>query len=573
MRRLSVLFTALAVATFVVEVLPAQAPPDTPGRVFEVFSDLAAPVPGTRWPDVSRGAREQRRRSWQGLLVRTRALASAQVSADDRLSLGIIERDLIGRLEGEPFDVYMSPLSAFVNGFHNNIIDTVAALPARTTTDYEAIVARLEDVPRYVDQQIDALSQGLEAGYSQSRRTTSLVAQQLRAQSDSSADATRLLAAFRSFPPSISATDQERLRRRGESAYRSGFVPSWRKLYTFLTTTYMAVAREDGGLSQLRDGARVYELLVRRTTSTTLTPREIHDIGLKEIERIETEMLAIARAKGFTGTLQDYDASLLATPGQVFRSTEEMLAFARDVAMTVAPELPRVFGRLPKTPFGIRAVAADREEAASNSYSVAPLDGTRAGWVNLRTYQPETYTRGDTRSTTLHEGVPGHHLHLAIQREQVGVPGFRRTYGLIAFSEGWALYAESLANDMGLFQDPDSRYGRLAGERFRAARLVVDTGMHALAWSRERALDYFKLHAAQSRWVEIDRYLENPSQALGYKIGELTFKQLRVDAERALGSRFDLRAFHDVVLGNGTLPFDLLREQVNQYVAKVAQGN
>ncbi len=176
-------------------------------------------------------------------------------------------------------------------------------------------------------------------------------------------------------------------------------------------------------------------------------------------------MLAIALAKGFTGTLQDYDASLLATPGQVFRSKEEMLAFARDVAMTVAPELPRAFGQLPKTPFGIRAVAADREEAASDSSSVAPLDGTRAGWVNLRTYQPETSTRGDARSTTLHEGVPGHHLHLAIQREQVGVP-VRRTYGLIAFSEGWALYAESLANDMGLFQDPDSRYGRLAGERF-----------------------------------------------------------------------------------------------------------
>ncbi len=572
MRRVSVLFTALAVATFVVEVLPAQAPPDTPGLVFEVFSDLAAPVPGARWPDVSREARDQRRRSWQELLARTRTLASAQVSADDQLSLRIIERDLTGRLEGEPFDFYMSPLSAF-DGFHNNVIDTVTALPARTTADYEAIVARLEDIPRYVDQLIDALSEGLGAGYSQSRRTTNLVAQQLRAQSDSSVDATRLLAAFRSFPSSVSATDQERLRLRGESAYRSGFVPAWRKLYTFLTTAYMAGAREDGGLSKLRDGGRLYELLVRRTTSTTLTPRDIHEVGLREIGRIETEMLAIARAKGFPGTLPDYDATLLATPSQVFRSKEEMLAFARDVAMTVAPELPRLFGRLPKTPFGIRAVAADREEAASNSYSGAPLDGTRAGWVNLRTYQPEMYTRGDTRSTTLHEGVPGHHLHIALQREQLGVPQFRRTYRLIAFNEGWALYAESLANDLGLFQDPDSRYGRLAGERFRAARLVVDTGMHALGWSRERALDYFKLHAAQSRWVEIDRYLENPSQALGYKIGELTFKQLRNDAERALGSRFDLRAFHDVVLGSGTLPFDLLKEQVNQYVARAAQQN
>ena len=333
-------------------------------------------------------------------------------------------------------------------------------------------------------------------------------------------------------------------------------------------TTYASRVRDEEGLSGLVGGARLYEVLTRRATSSSMTPREIHDLGLREVDRIEGEMLAIVRVKGFAGTLQEYDATLLSTPEQVFHSREEMLDFARSVALTASPELPRLFGRLPRTPFGIRAVAEDREETASNSYSAAPAGGTRAGWVNLRTYQPETYTKGDTRSVTLHEGVPGHHLQRAIQRELDGVPDFRRTYGFSAFTEGWALYAESLADDMGIFQDADSRYGRLAGERFRAARLVVDTGMHALGWSRQRALDYFMLHTPRNRWTEIDRYLASPSQALGYKIGELTFTELRRESERTLGSRFNLREFHDVVLGNGVLPFDLLKEQVREYVAR-----
>jgi prolyl oligopeptidase len=276
-------------------------------------------------------------------------------------------------------------------------------------------------------------------------------------------------------------------------------------------------------------------------------------------------MLRIAREGGFRGTLEEYDALQLATIEKTFRSKEEMLAFARNVAKMMEPELPRLFGRLPDIPFGIRAVPADREASASNNYSLPP-DSLGPGWVNLRTYQPETYTKGETASVTLHEGIPGHHLQNAIQRRLQDAPAFRRYFGIAAFSEGWALYAEGLADDIGFLQDPDSRYGRLSGDRFRSARLVVDTGMHAMGWTRERALNYFKQHAPQARWAEIDRYLEMPAQALGYKIGQLKFRELRTLTEQALGPRFDLRAFHDTVLRNGDLPFDLLEQQVQKHI-------
>ena len=359
-------------------------------------------------------------------------------------------------------------------------------LPTRSAKDYEEV-------------------EGLDAGYSQSRRTVRLVSAQLESQMGVDVKETRLLAPFRTFPSTLPPADQRRLRSLAERSYEQKIGPAWKKLDAYLVTSYAPRVREEGGLSSLPKGVSLYEAYVRRSTTTSKTAGEIHNIGLGEVERIEGAMLEIARASGST-SLAEYDAKQLATPGKHFSTKDEMLAYARSTAKTMEPELPRLFGRLPRMPFGIRAVPPDREATSSNFYDRPSLDGTRAGWVNLRTYRPETFTKGETTSVALHEGVPGHHLQRALSIEQENVPEFRRDYGTVAFDEGWALYAESLVDDVGLFQDPDNRYGRLSGERFRSARLVVDTGMHALRWSRQKALEYFQQHAPQARWPEIDSH-------------------------------------------------------------------
>ena len=307
-------------------------------------------------------------------------------------------------------------------------------------------------------------------------------------------------------------------------------------------------------------------MLVRRLTTTHATPEEIHQTGEAEVARLEAEMLAAARETGFAGTLEEFEKKLDAMPEQHFRSKEEMLIYCRNVAKIIEPELPNQFRHIPLLLYGIRAIPEDREQAsASNAQAPAP-DGSVPGWFNLNAYQPEKQVKYDKESLVLHEAVPGHIFQTSLARSQQGLPEFRRFYGNSAYLEGWALYAESLGSQLGVYRDPYSRFGRLASERFRAVRLVVDTGIHEMGWTREQALEYFHKHAPQESVAEVDRYISWPGQALAYKMGQLEILKLRKAAEQKLGSKFDIRDFHDVILRDGVLPLELLEEQGQKYI-------
>jgi uncharacterized protein (DUF885 family) len=320
------------------------------------------------------------------------------------------------------------------------------------------------------------------------------------------------------------------------------------------------------------EGSHWYSKLVRHRTTTTLTPRQIHELGRRELARIEREMTGIARAAGHSGTLLDFQKKIMADPAQAFRSKEEMLVYCRNIAKLAEPELPRLFKRLPRMPFGIRPIPEDREAATASHYMAPALDGSRAGFFMLNTYEPQKQFKYDKAALVLHEGVPGHHFQLALQREIEGLPEFRKIYSNTAYAEGWALYSESLGDAMGIYDDPQKRFGKLASERFRAVRLVVDTGLHVLGWSREQAVRFFAEHAPDETLAEIDRYISWPAQALGYKIGELKISELRARAEKELGAKFDLRSFHDVILRNGPLPLELLEAEVTAWIASVARS-
>jgi uncharacterized protein (DUF885 family) len=334
-----------------------------------------------------------------------------------------------------------------------------------------------------------------------------------------------------------------------------------------MQTTYAARVRPGIGIESLKNGKEDYAILIRRLTTTNATPEEIHKIGEAEVARIEGEMLAIARQTGFNGTVSELEVKLADSPEQKFHSKDEMLVYCRNAAKLIEPELPNQFKHIPMLLYGIRAIPEDREQAtASNAQAPAP-DGSAPGWFNLRAYQPEKQVRYDKESLVLHEAVPGHIFQNSLARSQKGLPDFRKFYSNSAYGEGWALYAESLGSQLGVYKDPYNRFGQLASERFRAARLVIDTGIHSMGWTREQAQEYFRAHAPTQALSEVDRYISWPGQALSYKLGQLKIVELRKKAEQQLGPKFDVRDFHDVVLRDGSLPLELLQAQVEKYIA------
>ncbi len=334
-----------------------------------------------------------------------------------------------------------------------------------------------------------------------------------------------------------------------------------------MQTTYAAHVRPEIGIGSLRDGKVDYAILIRRLTTTNMTPEEIHKIGEAEVARIEGEMLAIARQTGFSGSVSELEVKLANDPEQRFHSKDEMLAYCRNAAKLIEPELPNQFKHIPFMLYGIRAIPEDREQATASNAQAPMPDGSAPGWFNLRAYQPEKQVRYDKESLVLHEAVPGHIFQNSLARSQKGLPDFRKFYSNSAYGEGWALYAESLGSQLGVYKDPYNRFGQLASERFRAARLVIDTGIHAMGWTREQAQDYFRAHAPTQALSEVDRYISWPGQALSYKLGQLKIVELRRKAEQQLGPKFDVRDFHDVILRDGSLPLELLQVQVEKYIA------
>lgn len=520
-----------------------------------------------RWTDWSREAIERRATATKTFLERVRPFLGSSLSEQDSISARLLQYGLERQLQTEPLNVYLLRISPLF-GLHSQIYLTVDAMPRNTAADYENILKRLNAVPAYVDQNIAVLTESIERGLIQPPTVVERVIAQLQSQSAQQAAQSELLAAFRKFPSTISESERTALSKRATETYDSAFLPAWRKLTQFMVKTYAPKARPGIALTSVSGGKDFYAAQVRLMTTTAFTPEQIHEIGKKEVERIEKEMLAIARETGFQGSLAEYEKKLIDSPEQHFRSKEEMLAYCRNAAKVIEPELPRLFKNIPRLLYGIRAIPPDREAStASNAQSPSP-DGSRPGWFNLNTYEPEKQIKYDKEALTLHEAVPGHVYQGSVALELTNLPEFRRAGRFSAYGEGWALYAESLGTELGVYRDPSSRFGALDSERFRAVRLVVDTGMHALGWTRAQALDYFGTHAPTESISEIDRYIAWPAQALSYKMGQIKIVELRRRAEKELGPKFDVREFHDVVLRNGVLPLELVEELVTTYISQ-----
>ena len=525
-----------------------------------------------RWTDWSKSARERRRAARQEFLQQVIYVSPGNLTLAEHLSADLLEYELRTALETETYADFVERVSQ-VDGLHNDVFQVIEGMPARTVRDFENIIARLRALPAYIDQSIDLVREHLAAGLAQPVIVVNLTLDQVVAQSSLPVDESPLLAAFRAFPTEIAADDQSRLRRQARAAYEQSFVPSWKRLEQFLREDYLKRARPLVGVETLPDGARAYAALIRSSTTTRMPASEIHQLGLKEVARIEGEMARVAQEAGFSGSATEYERRLANDPAMHFSTKAEMLQYARDVLARVQPQVPRLFRRMPRMTVDVRPIPPDREASRSSSYTAGTADGTRPAWFNMNTYRPTDQMKYRTEALVLHETVPGHHLQVGLARELQGVPEFRTVFRAPAFSEGWGLYAESLGTELGVYRDASTKFGQLASEQFRAVRLVVDTGIHSRGWSRDRAREYFAQHVPSQSLAEVDRYIARPGQALAYKLGELEIVRLRRKAEQALGSRFDVRDFHDAVLRNGSMPLDLLEPQVDAYIAAAKGAN
>jgi len=520
-----------------------------------------------RWSDLSKQGREQRRANLQQRFDQLQKLGTQGLSEQDALSVRLLSYDLRTQVDALDLETYLLRVGQLY-GSHTRVYLTIDRMPAFTVKDCENIIARLHAVPAYVDQNIIVLNEAIERGLTQPKIVADLVTDQLKAQVAQDAATTPLLEFLKKMPANVPEAERARVRKQATDAFENDFRPAWRKYLDYMQTTYAAHVRPIIGIGSLQNGKADYAILIRRLTTTSMTPEEIHQIGEAEVARIEGEMLAIARQTGFNGTVSELEVKLANDPEQRFHSKDEMLAYCRNAAKVIEPELPNQFKHIPWMLYGIRAIPEDREQAtASNAQAPAP-DGSAPGWFNLRAYQPEKQVRYDKESLVLHEAVPGHIFQNSLARSQQGLPDFRKFYSNSAYGEGWALYAESLGSQLGVYKDPYNRFGQLASERFRAARLVIDTGIHSMGWTREQAQEYFRAHAPTQALSEVDRYISWPGQALSYKLGQLKIMELRKRAEQRLGAKFDVRDFHDVVLRDGSLPLELLQAQVEKYIVE-----
>ena len=525
-----------------------------------------------RWTDYSLEAVARRKRELNDPLTALRTIDRAQLSAGDQLNYDLFRRDATDALDQSRFPGELMPVTQ-LGGVQQDVPATIAQMPASTVQEYEDIIARLGAVPVLVNQTIALLERGLATGVTPPQITLRDVPAQALSLVVADPLTSPMLAAFMHFPAEIAGADQQRLRTAAVAAYRDSVAPAYQKFSAFLRGTYVPGARQTIGMRDLPNGLDWYRVRARTTTTTDLTPEQIHAIGLAEVKRIRGQMDSLIAATGFKGAFADFVRFLRTDPRFFFTTPADLLRASRDLTKRIDPELERLFGTLPRLTYGVSPVPSYAERSQTTAYYQpgSPL-AHRAGTYFVNTYNLPARPRWEMEALTLHEAVPGHHLQIALAQELEGVPEFRRFGGYTAFVEGWGLYSESLGGELGLYTDPYSKFGQLTYEMWRAIRLVIDTGIHTMGWTREQAIDYFKANAAKTEHditVEVDRYIVWPGQALAYKIGELKIKELRAYAAATLGSKFDIRAFHDQVLGAGALPLDVLDARIHAWVAAV----
>jgi uncharacterized protein (DUF885 family) len=522
-------------------------------------------LPSVAPADLQRAA--DRRRT---TLQRLQAIDRAGLDGPDRISYDMLARELRDDLADQEFGAWRLPINAD-SGFHTGFAELPRYTTFTTTRDYRNYLARLRAFPAYVAQQIANMREGLRTGFTLPRVVLDGYDVSIRTHVVDDPEKSVFYAPFRAFPPGVPEADRAPLLAEARSAVIDGAVAGYRAFLDFMVNEYIPKTRTTTAAADLPRGREYYAQRVRHFTTLDVTPEEVHKIGLDEVARIRGEMQDAMRQAGFTGDFAAFLQFLRTDPRFYAKTPEELLKEASFIAKRMDGKLPSLFGRLPRLPYGVEPVPAHlAPKYTGGRYVPAPVGGTRAGtyWVN--TYALESRPLYVLEALTLHEAVPGHHLQIALQQEMERVPPFRRAAGVGAFVEGWGLYSERLGLEAGFYQDPYRNFGRLTYEMWRACRLVVDTGLHALGWSREKAMDFMAANTALSLHevrTETDRYISWPGQALAYKMGELKIRELRRRAEKELGPRFDVRAFHDAVLANGPVPLPVLEEQIRAWIA------
>ena len=507
----------------------------------------------------------QRHVTDEAFLARLKAIPTEGFSDQDQLSHDLLARVLQQRVADFNLKEYEMPINQ-QNGVHTGLADLPLSVPFDSVKHYEDYIARLHQIPRVLNQTTEVLRAGMKDRLMPVR----FLIEKLPAQCQGIIDADPFLQPTKKYPANISPDDQKRLTQQITDAINSEVIPAYKTFAEFLSKEYAPQGRTALSITSLPDGKERYENDIYGRTTTHMTPDEIHQLGLREIDRIQAEMTAIAKKAGFAD-LAAFRASLKTNPKYIPTSADQILEDYRHYIAQMEPKLPQLFTLLPKTPVTVEAIPAFQSAAATH-YMIGTPDGKRPGRVVVATSDFAHRSLIDNEATAYHEGIPGHHMQLSVQQQLTGLPKFRlHGLGFNAYTEGWALYAEQLGKEVGFYNDPVSDYGRLSSELFRAVRLVVDTGIHSKGWTRDQVVDFFRKSGAVDEPTiqsETDRYIAWPAQALSYKLGQLKIRELRESAQKDLGPKFDIRTFHDEILDGGTLPLDLLEARTNKWIAE-----
>jgi len=515
--------------------------------------------------DYSLDGIAQREKSNEASLKRIEAIATTGFSDQDQLSHDLMVRVLQQRIADYNLKEFEMPINQ-QNGIHTSLADLPLSVPFDTVKQYEDYVARLHQIPRVLNQTTEVL----RAGMKDKLMPVRFLLEKLPVQCQGIIDSDPFLLPTKKFPASISQDDQKRLTQQITDTINTDVIPAYKTFAAFLRTEYAPQGRTTLAITSLPDGEKRYQNDIYARTTTRMTADEIHQLGLREIERIEAEMIVIAKKEGFAD-LAAFRASLKINPKYIPTSADQILDDFRHYIAQMEPKLPELFTLLPKSPVTVEAIPGFQAAAATHYVTGTP-DGKRPGRVVVATSNFAERSLVDDEAVAYHEGVPGHHMQLSVQQKLTGLPKFRlHGLGFNAYSEGWALYAEQLGKEVGFYQDPVSDYGRLSSELFRAVRLVVDTGIHSKGWTRDQVVEFFRKTGAVDEPTlqsETDRYISWPAQALSYKLGQLKFRELRIRAQKELGAKFDIKTFHDEMLDGGTLPLDLLDARTNKWIAE-----
>ncbi len=523
-----------------------------------------------QWTDNSLAAIEQRHEKTQLFLQRLQLINSRGLSRQDQLNYDLLRRSLENKIDSHQFKAYLMPMSQ--RGGVQSLESTAESLRLENLDDYEDWLTRMSKVEDVVKQTMQLMEEGRKTGFMAPKILMERIPDQISSQLVENPDHSPFYKAFTQMPDNIAVADQERLKQIAKTIIEDSLVPTYREFHNYFNDVYLPNSRESIAASALPNGEAFYEYRTQLYTTTKMTPDEIYRLGLNEVKRIRDEMRLVIDELQFDGSFSEFLHFLRTDPQFYYATPEELFNGYLAISKRIDPHLVKLFGKLPRIPYGLRPIPDNIAPDTTTAYYSGPAaDGSRPGYYYVNLYRPEVRPKYEMEVLSIHEAVPGHHLQIALQMELEKMPNFRKYSGFTAFTEGWGLYSEGLGYEMGFYADPYSKFGALTYDMWRAVRLVVDTGMHYRGWTRQQAIDFFKDNAAKTEQDiinEIDRYISWPGQALAYKIGQLKILELRKNAAQGLGADFDIKAFHDAILGGGALPLEVLETRMNLWLAE-----